>query len=168
MTASVGHADASTLARIAQLVGKTNQFNLTTRRHSPAALAKMAGDPDHVVAWLRLRDRFGDQGLVAVGVLVKNGNAASIDTLLMSCRVMNRHVEQAFLAYLVEQARALGCVAFDGEYIPTAKNAPVRDLYSSMGFSPRAASSDGGRRYTLDLQSGAIEWPDVIQRESAS
>ena len=114
MRASVGHADAATLGRIAHLVGKTNQFNLTTRRHSPATLATMARDPNHVVAWLRLRDRFGDQGLVAVAVLATNGQAAVVDTLLMSCRVMNRHVEQAFLAYLVEEARRLGCAALEG------------------------------------------------------
>lgn len=167
MSASVGHGDAATLGRIAQLVGKTNQFNLTTRRHSPAELAAMAEDPDQVVAWLRLRDRFGDQGLVVVGVLKKVGEAASIDTLLMSCRVMNRHVEEAFLAYLVEEARALGCVTLEGEYIPTERNALVLDLYPSMGFRMVEESDDGRRRFTLDLVASGVEWPAMIRREPA-
>jgi FkbH-like protein len=164
MEAEVGLADEQTLGRIAQLVGKTNQFNLTTRRHTQGELAAMAGDPDHVVAWLRLRDRFGDQGLVVVGVVRRTGTVAEIDTFLMSCRVMNRRVEQAFMSYLLERARTLGCTSASGAYLPTAKNSMVSGFYPELGFSPDGDLANGGRSYRLDLASGAPEWPSVIRR----
>ncbi len=137
MEAEVAAADVDTLGRIAQLVGKTNQFNLTTRRHSPADLGKMAESDDAFVGWLRLRDRFGDQGLISVGILKKNGTEATLDTFLMSCRVMNRGVENAMMAFLIEQATAMGCDRIIGEYRPTAKNRMVESLLRDLGFAPR-------------------------------
>jgi len=151
---------------VAQLVAKTNQFNLTTRRRGSAELQALADDPDHVVAWLRLADRYGDAGLVAVGVLRREGDAALIDTLLMSCRVMGRKVEHAFVAYLAEQARALGCSRLVGEFLPSAKNAVVRDLYPQLGFEPDAEAPDGGRRHRVSLDA-APAWPDWIARRDA-
>jgi FkbH-like protein len=165
MVATVGEADAGTLGRVAQLVAKTNQFNLTTRRHGPAELAAMAADPATVVAWLRLADRFGDQGLVGVAILRREGEQGLIDTLLMSCRVMNRRVEQALAAYLVEHARRLGCRELIGHYLPTRKNGMVRDLYPRLGFT---ATDDTGGRFALRLGETDITWPEVIQRVSAA
>jgi FkbH-like protein len=162
MVARVGLAEPGTLGRIAQLVSKTNQFNLTTRRHTPAELAAMADDPRAVVAWLRLADRFGDQGLVAVGILRAEGTRAGIDTFLMSCRVMNRGVEQALAAYLAEHARRLGCREMVGEYLPTKKNGMVKDLYPTLGFRP---ADDQGRVFHLDLSTGGVPWPPEIRRE---
>ncbi len=165
MRAAIGHAGPATLQRIAQLVGKTNQFNLTTRRHPAAEIQAMAEDPDHLVAWLRLRDRYGDAGLVVVGILRRDGTTARIDTLLMSCRVMGRQVERAFLAYLVEEARALGCSQLHGDYLPTAKNSVVKGLYSELGFTQAENLPDGGCRYALDLDAGAVAWPKLIGRD---
>jgi len=164
MQADVGVADEQTVARIAQLIGKTNQFNLTTRRHSAAEVATMSGDPDHVVAWLRLNDRFGDQGLVVVGIVRRRDRVAEIDTFLMSCRVMNRRVEQAFMAYLVEHARTLGCHSVEGVYLPTAKNSMVSQFYPELGFSDVGALEGGGRRFVIDLRTRSIDWPNVIHR----
>ncbi|HEX9729007.1 MAG TPA: HAD-IIIC family phosphatase [Gemmatimonadales bacterium] len=166
MVAQVGQAGQATLGRIAQLVGKTNQFNLTTRRHSQADLQAMADDPNGVVAWLRLRDRFGDQGLVAVGVLRVAERQAVIDTLVMSCRVMNRHVERALVAYLNEHAARLGCDGIVGEYIPTKKNAMVRDLYPALGFAPM--EGDGVERFVKLVGDDACAWPAMIAREDAA
>jgi FkbH-like protein len=165
MVARVGEADSGTMARIAQLIGKTNQFNLTTRRHSAAEIAALAGDPSAVVAWLRLSDRFGDQGLVAVGILKRDGESGTLDTFLMSCRVMNRGVERAFASYLVEHARRLGCRQVVGEYLPTRKNSMVKDLYPTLGF---ARADETGNRFVLDLQTSGIEWPGAIRREDAA
>ncbi len=164
MTASVGKADPTTLGRITQLVAKTNQFNLTTRRHSQADIAAMASDPTNAVVWLRLRDRFGDQGLVGVGILRKEGQRGYIDTFLMSCRVMNRRVEHALMALLLDNARRLGCDEMEGEYIPTTKNHIVQSFYLDFGFV--AYSEDDNRqRFLLDISSSRIDWPDVIQLE---
>jgi FkbH-like protein len=162
MTAEVGGVSDTTLARVAQLIGKTNQFNLTTRRHSAAEIAAMAADPSHAVAWLRLVDRFGDQGLVAVAILRREAERAIIDTFLMSCRVMNRGVEQALAAYLVEHARRLGCREILGEYLPTKKNAMVRGLYPTLGFTP---VDQEGRWFVLNLGNATVEWPAAIGRK---
>jgi len=164
MVAQVGELDDTTRERVAQLVGKTNQFNLTTRRHSAAALAELAAAPDAVVGWLRLRDRFGDQGLVAVGILRRDGRRAEVDTFLMSCRVMNRRVEQAMMAFLVEHARRLGCDELAGEYVRTARNGMVEQLYAELGFE---AEPGQPQRYRLDLRRGDVAWPPVIRREDA-
>lgn len=167
MVATIGEADATTLGRIAQLVHKTNQFNLTTRRHTQADLATMAGNPRQVVAWLRLRDQFGDQGLICVAVLDASGDTALVDSFLMSCRVMNRRVEQAMLAYLVEHAKRLGCRRLVGDFIPTRKNAMVKDFYPSFGFAAEATTSAETSRYALDLSASDVTWPEVIRREDA-
>jgi FkbH-like protein len=164
MEAEVGVANEQTLGRIAQLIGKTNQFNLTTRRHSQADVARMASDDDHVVAWMRLRDRFGDQGLVVVGIVRRRAAIAEIDTFLMSCRVMNRRVEQAFMSYLLEHARALGCSSATGVYLPTAKNSMVSGFYTDLGFTPTRSLDAGGQEYALDLGRTGVDWPDVIRR----
>jgi len=164
MVAVVGEASPTTAARIGQLIGKTNQFNLTTRRYTDAELAELVESPRATVAWLRLNDKFGDQGLVAVGVLRTNGTTGLLDTVLMSCRVMNRGVERALLSYLAEHARRLGCRELIGEYLPTKKNAMVRELYPSLGFE---SMDTEGRTFRLDLTKSSLEWPDVIRREDA-
>jgi FkbH-like protein len=169
MVATIGQLDAAVLGRVAQLVNKTNQFNLTTRRHSESDLAAMGREPSRVVAWLRLRDRFGDQGLVAVGILAAEGGIARIDLFLMSCRVMGRHVEQALLAFLVEQARRLGCQQVVGDFLPTRKNAMVQEFYPRAGFEPAGAdAATGGMRYRLALNAATVAWPDVIAREEGA
>ncbi|HWO89855.1 MAG TPA: HAD-IIIC family phosphatase [Gemmatimonadales bacterium] len=165
MTGRVGLAGDGTLGRIAQLIGKTNQFNLTTRRHTLAELSDMARDPRTVVAWMRLADRFGDQGLIAVGILRKDGECGLIDSFVMSCRVMNRGVEQALAAYLCEHARRLDCHTMIGEYIPTRKNAIVSGLYAALGFRQ---VDDAGRRFELDLRRSTVAWPGTIRREEAA
>jgi FkbH-like protein len=165
MTCEVGHVGPSTLGRITQLVNKTNQFNTTTRRYNSAEIEEMGKSVDHVVAWLRLGDRFGDAGMVGVGILRREGELCKIDSFLMSCRVMGRKVEQAFLAYLVEEARNLGCTQLIGEYLPTKSNGMVKGLFLEMGFQKRAEVNGTGMRYGLDLLKESVEWPAVIRRE---
>jgi FkbH-like protein len=167
MVAEVGEADPTTLGRITQLVNKTNQFNLTTRRHSQADLDAMARDSSHLIAWLRLHDRFGDQGLVGVAILRHEGEAGVVDTYLMSCRVMNRHVEDALLSYVAEHAKRRGCKTLIGDYLPTKKNAMVKDFYPRFGFAANGELHDGGCRYVLNLERDSVEWPAVIERREA-
>jgi FkbH-like protein len=167
MEAEIGTADELTLGRIAQLVGKTNQFNLTTRRHGQADLAARAADPGQLVAWLRLRDRFGDQGLVCVAVALVEGGAARLDTFLMSCRVMNRKVEHTLMAYIANWAKGKGCTRLVGEYFPTPKNGMVSEFYPCLGFAPAGTVDGGGQRYTFDLTSATIDWPEVISVHAA-
>lgn len=162
MQASVGSLGPETIARIAQLVGKTNQFNLTTRRHSQAQLQEMADDDAWDVRWMRLRDRYGDSGLIGVTIVNYAGDVASIDSFLMSCRVMNRAVEQAMLSDIIERAIERGCETLRGEYIATDRNTVVRDFFVENGFS----AVEGTTRFDLGLTDAAVlpDWPEAIVR----
>jgi FkbH-like protein len=158
MVARIGRLDDRTSQRVSQLVAKTNQYNLTTRRRSQAELDAMAARDGTFVHWLRLADRYGDLGLVAVTVLIVEGPVATIDSLIMSCRVANRGVEQTMVAHLARLARELGCERLVGEYVPTAKNRPVCNLYPTLGFVTDGESG-GATRYGLVLTDEIIEAP---------
>ena len=130
-------------ARAAQLVNKSNQFNLTTRRRSEAELAALAERSDSAVLTFRLRDRFGDSGLISV-IAARPDEALPpdemlIDTWLMSCRVLGRGVELAALDLLCATVRDLGARALVGEYRPSGRNGMVADHYRKLGFTPRDA-----------------------------
>jgi FkbH-like protein len=139
--------------RIAQLVNKSNQFNLTTRRRTEAEVARLAESPEHACFTIRLADKFGDHGLIAVVVLAV-GEETFIDTWLMSCRVLKRQVEEETTNEIVRLARLRGARAVHGLYLPTAKNDMVRGLLPSMGFAA-AGERDGGLAFRLDVGSYA-------------
>src|SRR5205823_1523103 len=109
MEATIAPFDELNLQRIAQLIGKTNQFNLTSRRHGMPDLRAFMADDRYLTLYLRLSDRFGDHGLVAVIIAQQNGRLLDIDTWLMSCRVLGRTVENSMFARLCEAALARGC-----------------------------------------------------------
>nr|WP_307874710.1 HAD-IIIC family phosphatase [Frankia nepalensis] len=140
MVATVVGLDEVTLPRVAQLVGKTNQFNLTGRRRGQAELAALAADPRTAVLCVRLADRFSDHGLVAVVIAREDGDVLDIDTWLMSCRVIGRTLEDEMAGLLVAEARRRGCRHLRGHYRPTAKNGLVADLYARLGFTPTDAA----------------------------
>jgi FkbH-like protein len=142
MLARVGRASERELERIHQLISKTNQWNLTTRRHSLDEVRRLAASTNADVAWMRVEDRYGDLGLVCVAILCEREDAIEVDTLLMSCRVMGRQVEDAFLAYLGELARQRGALRLRGVFRPTAKNQPVHRFYAERGFERTAGSAD--------------------------
>jgi FkbH-like protein len=122
------------LPRIAQLTQKTNQFNLRTQRYSEADLAKMIAEESHRVFWLRLTDRFGDEGIVIVAI-VETGPEWFLDTFLMSCRVLNRGVEQSMIKHLKSEAQTAGVRELRAEYIESGRNDMVKNLLPSMGFT---------------------------------
>jgi FkbH-like protein len=142
------------LQRVLQLINKTNQFNLTTRRYSEEELIRLLNNPNARTWQIRLQDRFGDNGVIAVLIcLLKPQGEMDIDTWLMSCRVLGRQVEEASLDRLVEEARALGVHNITGEYKPTAKNGMVRDLYSRLGFNNVHTDGEGNSRWQLNVKS---------------
>ena len=128
--------DAIGQSRIAQLINKSNQFNLTTRRYGEDDVRQMMSDPDCIGLQLRLVDRFGDNGMIAVVILRREGDAAVIDTWLMSCRVLSRKVEEATLFIIADAAERWGVAALRGVYLPTTKNHMVKDHYKKLGFTP--------------------------------
>jgi FkbH-like protein len=142
------------LQRVLQLINKTNQFNLTTRRYSEEELTRLLNNPNARTWQIRLQDRFGDNGVIAVLIcLLKPQGEMDIDTWLMSCRVLGRQVEEASLDRLVEEARALGVHTITGEYKPTSKNGMVRDLYSKLGFKNVHTDGEGNSRWQLNVKS---------------
>ena len=147
------------LPRVVQLLGKTNQFNLTTRRHSLEVVRDMLASPQAVGLTVRIADRFADYGLVAVLIGVDEPGASvptlRVDTWLMSCRVIARTVEEFCLNSLVNAARSLGYARLVGDYLPTKKNLLVADLYDRLGFRRTGESPDAGVRYLLDIGSAA-------------
>ena len=148
--------DATDLARIVQLINKTNQFNLTTRRHGEAEVLAMMANPQAVLLHLRLRDSFGDNGIISIIAALPDPAAPGdwrIDTWLMSCRVLGREVERAALQVLVEQARDAGATRLLGQYLPTAKNGMVAGHYEKLGFTRLSEQDDGASEWVLDLDS---------------
>lgn len=133
-------AEKQHLARVTQLINKTNQFNLTTIRRTQDEVEHLANAPDSLVLGMDIRDKYGEYGLVGVAVLKKQENTCVIDTLLMSCRVLGRGAEATFIAKLAEAAKTLGCDTLRGTYIPTAKNAMVKDLYARFGFAEQGGA----------------------------
>jgi FkbH-like protein len=140
------------LNRTVQLINKTNQFNLTTRRYTEADVLSVMQDNSAFGAQLRLMDRFGDNGIIAIviGRLVEE-EAVLLDTWLMSCRVLGRQVEPTTLNLAAALARGLGARRLIGEYVPTAKNGMVKDHYAKLGFSPIDGDTGEAARYGLDL-----------------
>lgn len=144
MVAQVGPITPLTLERSAQLIQRSNQFNLTTRRYLPAELTAMAQDPAWITRTISLADRFGDNGLISVVLARSAGDVLEIDTWLMSCRVLKRGVEQMVLNHFYRLAHAAGHKAIRGVYIPTPKNELVREHYATLGFT-QVGQGEGGR-----------------------
>jgi FkbH-like protein len=135
MTLSIAPFDAGGRKRIAQLISKSNQFNLTTRRYSETEVAALQSNPDAVTLQARLDDIFGDNGMISAVICLQRDRSWEIDTWIMSCRVLGRRVEETILQHLVGQARSAGIIELGGRYIPTAKNGLVRDHFSKLGFT---------------------------------
>ncbi len=143
--------DMTGLKRIVQLMNKTNQFNLTTRRYTEADVLRMMSDEDAATLQLRLTDVHGDNGVIGLIVGYRRGTALEIDTWLMSCRVLGRGVEEATLNLVVERAAEMGCTRLSGEYRPSAKNSMVREHYKQLGFTPADSVEEGVTRWELPL-----------------
>ncbi len=161
MTAHIEPVSDFAFPRAVDLLQKTNQFNLTTRRHAPAHLKTLLADPQYGVFTLRVTDRFGDNGIVGLAIIQKRDVTAHIESFLLSCRVIGRTVETAFLSFLAEWARASGASALEGEYLPTPKNGPAADFYSRHGFTPIQQDSRGSR-WRMDLAPDSVQWPRYI------
>ena len=134
------------LPRVVQLLAKTNQFNLTTRRHSLDRLREMLAQPGALGLTLRLRDRFGDHGLVGlvIGTPTERADDAErtlvMDTFLLSCRVIGRTAEHYLMREVLDAAAANGYSTILGQFIETPKNGPARGFYDAVGFSQVAAN----------------------------
>lgn len=143
--------DALGRKRITQLINKTNQFNLTTRRYTEAQVAAMETSPGHHTLQVSLVDRFGDNGMICVVICSVHNDEWHVDNWLMSCRVLNRKVEEAVCNRIAEAARAAGARRIVGLYLRTPRNDMVADLYPRLGFAPVDAP-EGEQRWALALE----------------
>ncbi|MFW9844982.1 MAG: HAD-IIIC family phosphatase [Candidatus Thorarchaeota archaeon] len=149
--------------RVVQLIGKTNQFNLTTRRYTDAEVNEFRKSDDVAVYSMAVHDKFGDEGVVGVAIVKKKDGDWWIDSFLMSCRVIGRSVETAFLAKIVADARKAKAARIIGEYIPTKKNPPASDFYEKHGFGMPTTSDDNVTSWILNLDEQTIEVPEWIE-----
>ena len=148
--------------RVVQLIGKTNQFNLTTRRYTDAETKTLRDAKESAVYSMTVQDKFGDEGVVGVAIVRKENVSWTVDSFLMSCRVIGRSVETAFLAKIIADAKTTGTKRVIGEYIPTKKNAPAADFYERHGFAKQKERGDCAS-WMLDLAHGTVEVPDWIE-----
>ncbi|MHB1126547.1 MAG: HAD-IIIC family phosphatase [Bacillota bacterium] len=135
MVAECGPIDEYTISRATQLINKTNQFNVTSKRYSEEQVKSIASSPEWWTRWYRLKDRFGDHGLIGVILVKKDGAIWHIDTWLMSCRILGRKMEEFMCVDLLTSADQANAMEVWGEYVPTVKNELVKSLYPSLGFT---------------------------------
>jgi FkbH-like protein len=164
MKAKVERVNEVNIERVTQLVNKSNQFNLTTRRYTLEQMRALASDSGWCTLALYLRDDLGDNGLISVLLLRQQNSVLAIDTWVMSCRVLQRGVEQFARNELVELARRQGCATVTGTYIPTAKNGLVKNLLADLGFE--LAGQDSDRTYWRFQVDRAAPMPHFIEREN--
>lgn len=150
MVATIGPIDDANMARVVQLINKTNQFNVTTRRRNRAEVEVLLAQSGVEHFWVRLRDRFADHGLIGVVIATFGDDCLEIDTLLMSCRVIGRGVEEVMRDELIERARRRRCAELRGVYLPTPRNKPVSELFERLGFAQLQAQ-DGRSEWSLPL-----------------
>ena len=158
MTITFQPFDAAGRARIAQLINKSNQYNLTTRRYTEAEVRDAEQDPAVLTLQVRLEDRFGDNGMISV-VICHAGAAASweVDTWLMSCRVLGRRVEHMVLREMLRHARARNIDTLMGTYRATDRNKMVADHYARLGFTQVGAEAAGVTRWQLAVEGAEPE-----------
>ncbi len=162
MVCTIGRVDPISRSRVTQLINKSNQFNLTTRRYAEREVEAMETDPRRHAIQVRLVDRFGDNGIIGVVIADRQGQAWDIDTWLMSCRVLGRRVPEAVLSHLVEAARADGASILSARYVPSAKNRMVAEHYRTLGFAYAGDGPGGETRWRLDLD--AFQAPALPMR----
>lgn len=137
----------ASLARTAQLCQKTNQFNLTSIRHTAAAVEAMMNNESFDLYTVAVSDRYGDSGITGVAILMFEADESRVETLLLSCRVLGRRIEDALIAFLARRSKARGARGLSGSFEPTARNAQVADFYPTRNFVETAE-----RTWRLDLQ----------------
>jgi FkbH-like protein len=164
MVVDICPADDFAVPRIAQLTQKTNQFNLTTRRYNEADVQHYAKDSLTDVIYIKLRDKFGDSGIVGTCIVKYENQKAIIDSFLLSCRVLGRSIEDIFILYVLRRAKQRGSSIVEGEYIQTRKNKQVEFFYIPQGFKEIILEKDQDRRvFHYDLSEEIKADPDFFK-----
>ena len=136
--------------RVAQLTQKTNQLNVCTTRYTQAQIEGVKECPTQSFISLSVKDKFGDSGLTGVAIVSYADGKGSIDDFLMSCRVMGRNIEFAFVDFIIDFLKGKGCKLVSAKYLPTQKNKPVSDFFEKCGFR-KVSESEEGKAYSLSI-----------------
>lgn len=149
---TIASVNESNLPRVVQMLGKTNQFNVTTRRHTEAEIRRFMSSPRNILLTLKLRDRFGDQGIVGLALALTEPAQEKLylDSFLLSCRAIGRGCELALWSELLARASQAGYLSLNAEYLATEKNRQVADLFDRLGMKLVTATAEN-RRYELRL-----------------
>jgi len=148
---TIHNANSFNIPRIAQLTQKTNQFNLTTKRYSDADIQKFVNNNDYVFC-MSVKDKFGDSGITGVIIFTKsNIDKVDIDSLLLSCRILGKGIEKAFVLQILSLLKKEEIKSVSANYIPTRKNEQAKDFYEKTGFI-LINESNGIKQYQIDLQ----------------
>ncbi len=139
---TIRRADGFSLPRLAQMVMKTNQFNMSTKRYTLAEIEHFMDDPDVDVYSLQVSDRFGDLGIVGMAIVRRGTDPWELDTFLLSCRALGRTIEHGFLAFLAGRARESGA-RLRALFVPTARNAPVKRFFDELGLTLSPTEAGG-------------------------
>jgi FkbH-like protein len=146
---TIGVNKSENIVRLAQLTQKTNQFNLTTRRYSDGQITALLGDPNSDVYYFAVKDKFGDMGITGMLIAKQVNETVVIDNFLLSCRILGRNIEMAFIDYCLKditQRRSPAYILAD--YIPTKKNMQTSEFWSTVGFQKKE-SSNGITSYSI-------------------
>jgi FkbH-like protein len=159
--------DATGRSRIAQLINKSNQYNLTTRRYTEADVLEAENAADTFTLQVRLIDRFGDNGMISVIICRPSEPATwTIDTWLMSCRVLGRRVEESVLCEILTQARNRGIARLVGEFIPSERNMMVQKHYQKLGFDLTAQDTNGTTLWEISTDIDKSAPPMRVRHEA--
>ena len=150
--------DSMNLPRIAQMTQKTNQFNLTTKRYTDNDINALNA-AGVLIYCMSVSDRFGDSGITGVAIIkvIEKSRVAEIDSFLLSCRILGKNIENAFLQYILFQLKQLGYQQIFSTYVPTSKNNQVIDFYDKNGFVSDSEGKDGVKKYSCSI--GQLELP---------
>ncbi len=157
ITIDIIRANEFNISRIAQMSQKTNQFNLTTRRYTEADINTFI-DSGAAVYCISVSDKFGDSGITGAAIVKRDGITATIDNLFLSCRILGKNIEDAFVKSLLNLLYDRGVRQVCAQYIPTAKNSQVANFYDRIGFE-RISDIEGTKNYMINL-TGSLEISD--------
>jgi FkbH-like protein len=162
----IWQAQSDDIERIAQLTQKTNQFNLTTKRYTEEQIREYINSPWHFVFLVSVKDRYGDNGKVAVIILQKEEDSVKMDSFLMSCRVMGRKIEDQIMEHIEHKMHENGFLELITYYYPTAKNKPVYDLFERLDYTVIDEDNSGNKTYSLSLvkKPERVQYAQVIEK----
>jgi len=167
MEAAVGSVDDFHIKRMAQLINKSNQFHLTGTRYAESEIERMNAAPLYSVRYFKLKDKFGDNGLISVVIMKREQDALAIDTWVMSCRVLSRGMEEFICKEVLTMARRQGCRRIVSRYVPSKKNQLVAGLYEKLQFQKTCEENDGTTHWEFDLENPDPDYDIHIRQAKA-